>query len=86
MDFSRNDYKILLLLLEEGKTDKRKAMTLNEIQGQLKSRNIELSIVKIRLTISTFNKIGYVDEGLKAGKRGTAKTYFITPEGIKALK
>lgn len=86
MEFSRTSYKILALLGSEGALDKKHSLTYKEIKEKLEAKGRGLSLVTVKQIISTFNKIGFVDEGLKGGDRNTAKTFFITAKGSKALK
>lgn len=77
MAISKNDYGILFALFSNQCTTKMKSFTINKI-----CENANLSKDKVRLTIKTFKLLKYVDEGAPAGH---AKTYYITPVGIKNI-
>ncbi|MBO8161355.1 MAG: transcriptional regulator [Thermosipho sp. (in: Bacteria)] len=76
--FSKNDFKILSILKENGCTTELRSYTikkLKELTG--------LSENKIRNTLNTFKLTGYVKEGALQHR---AKTFYITEEGINKLK
>lgn len=71
---SRNDYKILLEIYKYGCINEMKSITINKIQELT-----DLSLSKIRTTLSYFKDQNYVAEGVM---QHSAKTYYITAEGI----
>jgi Fe2+ or Zn2+ uptake regulation protein len=77
MFVSKNDYKILKMLLENGCKNKIKSLTINDI-----SQMAGLSIPKVRVTIKLFLMMSYVNEG---ATNKAAKTYYITSSGINEL-
>lgn len=74
---SRNDYKILHTLCQMSATNEMKSLTilrLNELT--------QLSVSKIRKTITIFKELMYISDGVV---EHTAKTYYITEKGITKM-
>jgi DNA-binding MarR family transcriptional regulator len=77
-NLSKNDYKVLYVLEKHECTNEMKSFTISKI-----SESTGLSISKIRITLREFIKLGYIKEG---AVNHTAKTYYITKEGIDKVK
>ncbi len=78
MDLNRCAYTILGILRTKKATDKVHGATIKEITA-LERISKENTIHK---RIKEMQSLGYVDEGVKAGR---AKTYFITKSGLALL-
>lgn len=78
MDLNRCAYTILGILRTKKATDKVHGVTIKEITA-LERISKENTIHK---RIKEMQSLGYVDEGVKAGR---AKTYFITKSGLALL-
>lgn len=61
---------------------KAKAITIEEVYEKTKDK-LGLSESKVRYTLNMLVKYGYMDFGIKKGKK---KTYYITPEGCEFIK
>ena len=76
--FSRNDYKILFELYNEGCFTEISALSVRSIQGRVK-----LSQNKVRQALKVFKQVGYIKEGATIER---AKTYYVTNEGLNKIK
>jgi predicted transcriptional regulator len=76
-DYTKNDISILRAIKLENATTEMMSVSIKTLQ-----ESTQLSYLKIRQTLLKFIKDGYVQEGFK---KRTAKTYYITNNGIKKL-
>lgn len=76
--YSANDYKILFTLAANKCCNEMKAFTIKKI-----SENTKLSVPKIRLTLQSFKREGYISEGVK---HHSAKTYYVNENGLEKIK
>lgn len=74
---SKNDYKMLYLLYELGCTNDMKSLTIVKI-----SKDCNLSVSKIRVSVKRFKELGYISEGIP---QCCAKTYYITEQGLNKI-
>ena len=77
-NFTRNDYKVLITLYNEGCFTEMKALPIKAIKERVK-----LSTNKVRQALSSFLKLQYIEEGATMGR---AKTYYVTQNGIIKIK
>lgn len=77
MAISKNDYLVLAALYNDDCNTELKSYTINKLQ-----LITQLSTSKIRKTIKIFLDTGYIDEGCL---QRTAKTYYITKDGINKI-
>lgn len=75
---SRNDLKILNCLQVSNCTAPLKAFTVQRIEQETKYKT-----TKIRYILRSLSVAGYIKEGCCTGN---AKTYYITPEGKRAIE
>lgn len=74
---SKNDYRVLVILMEYGCTTDIKAISIKKIQ-----EFTGLSINKIRITLKYFKSTGLINEG---AVEHNAKTYFISNNGKEKI-
>lgn len=78
---TENDYKVLSKVFDT-KNDKGFSRVSASTIEDIKSR-LELSDSKVRSAIRTLCEYGFVETGVKKGKK---ITYYITNEGLKELE
>lgn len=80
-ELNLNDFKILISLIDKNDStvgkSKLKGKTIAELAEQTK-----FSKVKVGQVIKNFSELGFIEEGLKKGR---AKTYFLTYEGLSKI-
>ncbi|MDD3362785.1 MAG: hypothetical protein PHW34_14050 [Hespellia sp.] len=78
MELNRCAYVILGILRSKGATDKVHGLTIMEISSMERVSKPNT----IHKKVKELQKLGYVEEGIKAGK---GKTYILTDRGLKLL-
>ena len=78
LELNRNSYLIMGILRSKNAFDKIRGLTVNEIQ-ELEMSSKPNTIYK---RVNEMETLGFVHEGLRAGK---AKTYFLTDIGCDML-
>ena len=77
LNYTKKDISILRQIKKRNATTELMSMSIKKLQ-----EDTDVSVLKIRQALSKFIKDGYVNEGFK---KGNAKTYYITNEGISKL-
>lgn len=77
LNYTKKDISILRQIKKRNAITELMSMSIKRLQ-----EDTDISALKIRQALSKFIKDGYVNEGFK---KGNAKTYYITNEGISKL-
>lgn len=77
VNYTRNDFLILSIILKNSCMSEMKSMTIKEIQ-----ENTKLSYAKIRITLNNFLQDGFINEGIK---KVNAKAFYISEKGMDRL-
>lgn len=78
MDITKNEYRIIGILYENGCFSKLRSFKIKRIASET-----NLSVVKIRLTMKKFIENGLIEKGARDER---ADTFFLTKKGIEVAE